>query len=117
MWRALRKIVSRGRSAVPLTSRRIRFLRRARDSSFFIAKVLMTECSSLSRLDAGLAGLLADSLAGEPDALALVGLGRPEALDDGGRLPDQFLVDAVEDDSGLLLLDLRRDPVRQRILN
>src|SRR5919198_5650533 len=55
--------------------------------------------------------LAGDVLALVAHALALVGLGRPRLADPGGRLADQLLVDAADDDLRRLW-DLELDALR-----
>ena len=59
-----------------------------------------------------LAGLAADVLADVADALALVGLGRPDVADLGGHLADQFLVDAFDLAPASLFSTDELDPLR-----
>src|SRR5688572_1848082 len=107
MWRALRKTLRRGRSAVPTTFLRMRSLRRSRPAIL----MAMASSSSPRLLLAALArltGLLANLLALVANALAAVRLRRAEPADLGGRLADHFLVGALEDDQGALGLGRHR---------
>src|SRR5207248_6147669 len=106
MPRFERKTSRRGRSALPRILPRTRRWRRSR-------------ASRVVRLGT-LAHLPADVLALVADALALVRLGRPHLPDLRGRLADDLLVDATDDDlrrDRHLEADAfaRRDPDRVRI--
>src|SRR5215472_15110378 len=86
MPRFERKMVRRGRSAVPRTFARTRRWRRSR--------------ASLTVRLGTLANLSADVLALVADALALVRLGRANLADLGGRLTHHLLVRPLDDDLG-----------------
>ena len=58
----------------------------------------------------GLTGFAADLLAGVLHALAEVGFGRSLGADDGSDLADGLLVDALDDNRGVIG-DLEADPV------
>src|SRR5262245_11265110 len=104
---ALRNTVRRGRSVVPLTFLRMRSLRRSLPTILMPMVVsprvrrragrlpLRTQELLLTAL-ARLARLLAHALAAVANALAAVGLRRPEAADLGRGLADELLVGAVE---------------------
>src|SRR5258708_36227455 len=84
MPRFERKTARRGRSAVPATLPRTRRCRRARDS-------LTVKLGTLAYLPADVLALIAD-------ALALVGLRRPNLANLGSGLTDLLLVGALDDD-------------------
>src|SRR5690349_14360496 len=86
MPRFERKTTSRGRSAVPRTFARTRRWRRRRAS-------LTVRLGTLTDLSPHVLPFVAD-------ALALVGLGRANLADLGGRLADHLLVRSLDDDLG-----------------
>src|SRR5918995_921364 len=83
---------SRGRCAVPATLRLTRLRRFCRCNRFFSTTAI------LKYLLAGLADLAPDLLVAVADALALVGLRRPDATDLRSHLADPLLVYAAHDD-------------------
>src|ERR671934_2472601 len=86
MPRFERVMTRRGRSAVPRTLPRTRRWRRSRASRTL-------RLGTLAHLPAHVLALVAD-------ALALVRLGRAHLADLGRGLPDELLVDALDDDLG-----------------
>src|SRR5262249_25969765 len=112
MWPRLRWTASRGRSVVPKTLRRTRSARRRSIWDFSFIRSMrdlrlvggparprgdLPEGTSAGRsAHEGLPGLPLDHLAEVPDALALVGLGRPDFADLRGELPDDLLVAGLE---------------------
>src|SRR3972149_12178751 len=100
----LRNTTRRGRAAVPRTTWRIRRCRTARPSSRVLTLiVLASPYRAGTLLGAGLAGLFAHHLARVPDTLPLVGIGRAQGADLGGRLADQVLVHPAQRNQGLLV--------------
>ena len=76
--------------------------RRLRLSSFLLVNMASPDSVRSARRAAhGLARLSLDKLALVPDPLALVGFGRAEAPQLGGRLAQHLLVVALEGDHGL----------------
>src|SRR5512140_1566961 len=101
-----RNTTSRGRSGDPAILRRTRKWRRRRCASLVFALRI-----GLTLLRSGLAGLAPDFLAHVTDALALVGLGRPDIADLRGDQAHHLLVGALDLDLGRLVgraLDARR---------
>src|SRR5580765_1888347 len=98
MCLSLRKIASRGLSAVPVTFLRIRYRMRRRMASLSICFFMASSCL----LRAGLAGLLANLLADVTHALPLVNVRGTELAHLGGDLSDLLAVDPGHRELGLL---------------
>src|SRR5574342_565730 len=113
MCLVLRNTTRRGRPADARTTRRMWRCRFARPSTRSVTPTVVFSSGNRRLLRAGLPDLLADNLARVPDPLALIGVGRAEGAEAGGRLADEVFVHAAERDRGLLV-DLGRHPVRQR---
>src|SRR5918999_3218102 len=90
MWTFERYTESLGRSAVPMILRRTRLWRFSRCSRFF-------STTAIVNLLPGLADLAPDLLVAVADALALVGLRRPDGSDLRRHLADPLLVYPAHD--------------------
>src|SRR5918999_5896162 len=90
MWTLERYTESLGRSAVPMILRRTRLWRFSRCSRFF-------STTAIVNLLPGLADLAPDLLVAVADALALVGLRRPDGPDLRRHLADPLLVYPAHD--------------------
>src|SRR5690606_34534712 len=109
----------RGRWAVPLTRLRMWRLRRQRFRSVGFSiltypAMVYPRCTA-AELAGRLANLAEDGLLGVLDALALVGLRRPEAAHLGGGGAQELLVDAAQHDD--VLVHRRGDAVRQVVVD
>src|SRR5438093_11892776 len=122
MWFRLRYTESRGRSCEPSTFLRMCALRRSRSNCFFMfVEALITRLPSCGWYwryplrGPGFALLAADGFLRVLDALALVGLRRPQLADLGRHQPDAVLVGALYRQAVALGVVLRRHAFRQRI--
>src|SRR5579864_8143660 len=103
----LRNTTSRGRSADPLSLRRMRLWIRSR-MSFFESRAMLLRSSAR----AGLADLLAQRFAGVTHALVLVRIGRTQRAHIRGHLAQQLAI-RTRQHQMRLLIDFEIDSVRQ----